>query len=320
MESVEFLDLQPEMSDFLSDVIAGLSGSQKSIPPKYFYDQKGSELFDQICDLEEYYPTRTEVSILANNAELINQLLPDKCTMFEYGSGSSVKIRKLLELSTKIDTYIPIDISAEHLLSAADRIQTEFRHLKVKAVCADYTEDNLIEQSFLMNSEKVVFFPGSTIGNLLPAESLDLLKMTHRLLGEGGLMILGIDLIKQRDMLLAAYDDGLGVTAAFNKNLLHRVNRELEANFDVSRFAHEARFNQELSRMEMHLVSSCDQEVMIGNSSFNFQSGESIHTENSHKYSIDSFLAFAKNAGFKEKQVFTDKSNLFAVVVLEATD
>ncbi|SMF20373.1 L-histidine N(alpha)-methyltransferase [Pseudobacteriovorax antillogorgiicola] len=318
MSNIELFDLEPKTSDFLADVVQGLQASPKTIPPKYFYDERGSALFDQICELDEYYPTRTETAILDQFSDDINDALPEQCLLLEYGSGSSIKIHKILESSAKIKTYIPLDISKEHLLNAAEAIAASYPKLTVKAVCADYTEDKIKTLDPGVNDERVIFFPGSTIGNLNKGDARNLLDTAREFLRVGGLFILGIDLIKDRRTLLQAYNDQDGVTAEFNLNMLSRINRELKGDFELDQFRHEAIFNEDLGRIEMHLFSKVNQTVRIMDQSFHFRENESIHTENSQKFRVHDFLEFAGHSGFKERKIFTDEKETFAVLMLEA--
>ena len=276
MSNIELFDLEPSQANFLQDVIEGLGESQKMIPPKYFYDEKGSQLFDEICDLDEYYPTRTEIEILNRNAHKIEALLPESCLILEYGSGSSIKIQKLLEITRKVSCYIPLDISKEHLVASANKISRQYPKLDIKAVCADYTEEKIREFNPGSENSRVVFFPGSTIGNLNPKEALELLRNTREFLGKDGLLILGIYLIKEKQTLINAYNDKKGVTAAFNLNVLHRINSELGANFDLKEFEHTALYNDEKNRIEMHLVSQSNQTIEIGDNKFSFNQNETI--------------------------------------------
>lgn len=319
MNNVPVIDLNPSRSDFLNDVVEGLKQNPKRLHPKYLYDEKGSQIFDKICDLQEYYPTRTEISILNENSKNIEDLLEDKTALIEFGSGSSIKIRHLLEDTNKIKAYLPIDISKEHLIQAAEQIQINYPKLPVVAICADYTQlESFPEIEEAKSLEKAVFFPGSTIGNLNKDEAIELLRNTHQWIGEGGLMILGIDLIKETSTLIKAYDDSKNVTADFNLNILTRINRELGGNFDIDSFEHEARFNPEKKRVEMHLVSQKDQKVTIDKFNFTFEKGESIHTESSHKFELNQFAEIAKAANFTMQDYFSDASRKFAVCILKA--
>jgi dimethylhistidine N-methyltransferase len=319
MSEIHFIDLNPPKDHFQEDVLYGLSQTPKVLYPKYLYDQKGSQLFDAICALDEYYPTRTEISILEDNSETIDELLPAKTALIEFGSGSSVKIRKLLDQSLKIKSYVPIDISKEHLLEAAEKINRAYPHLPVTAICADYTVmDQFPADSHTDHLSRAVFFPGSTIGNLDKDEALALLRNTHKWLGPKGRLIIGFDLIKDRERLIKAYDDAKGVTRAFNLNILERINRELDGNFDLSSFDHRAIFSEEEESVQMHLVALRPQAVTIAGQSFEFAEGETIHTESSRKQRLDRFKLMAQNAGFAIEKAFTDPAGDFAVCVLKA--
>ena len=322
MTNFSITNLHPKLADFKSDVIEGLSQEQKRLLPIYFYDEEGSRLFDQICELDEYYPTRTEMKILTQNASAINDLISEPATIIEYGSGSSTKISSLLANSQKIKSYVPIDISLEHLKKSSLDLAENYRRLDVRAFCADYTDQDSLQN--IANDDdgnsKIIFFPGSTIGILAVNDAIALLK-NSRILTKGlGQFLLGIDLIKDQERLVAAYDDAQGVTAAFNKNILVRINRELGANFDLDGFSHEAIFNSELNRMEMHLRSLKDQKVELLGQEFTFTNGESIHTESCHKYSLDTFEQFVNKAQMTCQNIFTDENQDFAVVMLRYLD
>lgn len=310
-----FHDFEPDDQDFLSAVVAGLSAAQKSFPAKFFYDEAGSQLFDQICELDEYYPTRTELKILEQFKDEMAALCGDQCHLMELGSGSSIKIRILMNALKNPLGYIPIDISRDHLVQSAQSFSALFPDVPVTAICADYTAE--FDLPAIDQGQYVGFYPGSTIGNFTPQEAETFLKRVKTKLNGGGFLI-GVDLVKDTDVLNAAYDDAEGVTAAFNKNLLVRCNRELGANFDLARFDHRAFFNSDDSRIEMHLVSTCDQKVQIGGHSFAFSKDETIHTENSYKYSIQSFHDLAMISGFTPVRVWTDKEDLFSVHYLSA--
>lgn len=318
MTNIKLIDLKPTMSNFKEDVIEGLSQPQKSIPPKYLYDEKGSQLFDEICQLQEYYPTRTETQILDHHAPLIDELLPDTCQLLEYGSGSSKKIHKLLQNTKKIKRYVPLDISKEHLQASAQKVSASYPKLDVEAVCADYTSSELLGLSNDEAMPLVVFFPGSTIGNLLPEDAMDLLSKTRDLIGEEGLFILGIDLIKDETTLKRAYNDSDGVTAKFNLNLLTRLNEELNADFDLNNYEHRAIFSPQKKRIEMHLVSTKDHDINVAGERFTLKKDETIHTENSHKFTVEGFLKMAQQADLNAAKVLKDSQETFAVVVLRA--
>jgi len=312
-------DLEPTVDEFLGSVIRGLSAPQKSLPCKFFYDERGSQLFDKICDLPEYYPTRTELRILENHAGDIAALAGPAARIVELGSGAGVKIRLLLHALEKPAAYLPVEISREHMMAANNTIAAHFPDLPILPVCADYTRPfTLPEPPGIHYRRTLGFFPGSTIGNFTREEAADFLRVTRKLMGHGALMIIGVDLVKGLDILHAAYDDAAGVTAAFNLNLLRRINRELGGTFDLSAFRHEARWNSNVERIEMHLVSLKAQQVTIGTNRFNFAAGETIHTESSHKYHLDGFRKLAREAGYETVRVWTDARKFFSVHALKA--
>lgn len=317
LSELNFIDLEPRISEFHADVVKGLSTSPKKLPPKYLYDEIGSGLFDKICEVEEYYPTRTEISILESNVERIEEFLEYPSSIIEYGSGSSHKIRSLLNTSKKIVRYVPIDISMSHLRQAAELMHEHYPRLEIMAVCADYTDpDSLFKIKLKEENNKYIFFPGSTIGNLDRVEAQTLLKHSKDLIGDKGKMILGVDLLKDERTLLKAYNDQKGVTAAFNLNILERINRELNGSFEINKFAHEAIFNRKLSRIEMHLVSRQNQQVKVNGEVFDFKEGETIHTESSHKYSLDSFSTLLSPVEMKIDHAFLDEKSSFAVMFI----
>lgn len=313
--SIAFYDFHPQFDSMLNEVWQGLSESQKTLPPKFFYDETGSKLFDQICKLEEYYPTRTEMAILETHAEEIASLCGDNVSLIELGSGSSKKIRILLD-AMKPSAYLPLDISKDHLISSSHQLAEDYPWLEVHAACVDYsTAWKLPYQSGL--GKRVAFFPGSSIGNFNPENALNLLKEVAQLVGKNGDLLVGVDRIKADKILNAAYNDSKGITAKFNLNLLTRINNDLNANFNVEQFKHHAFFNQKLNRIEMHLISTVAQSVEIAGKTFNFEKDETIHTENSYKYSYDSFLELAAKAGFKCRQHWSDDQDWFSVFLLE---
>lgn len=311
-----FHDLQPAPDDFHAAVIAGLSGETKRLSPKFFYDERGSQLFDAITRLPEYYPTRTEIDLLNRHREDIAQMLGDDGLLIELGSGSDAKMRVLLEAIQPI-AYAPIDISHEPLRLAAGAIAQDHPELEVHAICADYSKP-LELPGFSDMRQRAVFFPGSNIGNFDPTEARALLRRIARLLGPDGKLLIGVDLKKAPARLHAAYNDTQGVTAEFNLNLLTRINRELDADFDVAAFRHEAVYNEKLGRVEMHLVAAVPQRVRIDGCCFEFQAGESIHTENSYKFSIEEFQTLAAQAGLTSMRVWQDDEALFSVHCLRA--
>jgi len=306
-----FHDLQPAPEDFHTDVIAGLSRQTKRLSPKFFYDELGSQLFDAITRLPEYYPTRTEIGLLHQYGEEMARMLGNDGLLFELGSGSGTKIRVLLE-TMQPQIYSPIDISRETLRMSAGAIAQDHPKLEVHAICTDYSKP-LELSSFFDMQQRAVFFPGSSIGNFDPTQARDLLRRIAKLLGPDGRLLIGVDLKKAPALLHAAYNDNQGVTAKFNQNLLTRINRELDADFDVAAFRHEAFYNEKLGRIEMHLLATTPQCVRIDDCCFEFQAGESIHTENSYKFSIEEFQNLAAQAGLASLRVWQDDDALFSV-------
>jgi dimethylhistidine N-methyltransferase len=305
---------RPQMSDLALDAIAGLSAAPKTLPAKYFYDDSGSALFEAITALPEYYPTRTELGILGERAGEIGRLIPPEAALIEFGSGSTAKARILLDAAA-IAAYVPVDISAEFLGQEAARLGRDLPRLRVLPVAADFTKPFGLPDA-IRSRPRVGFFPGSTIGNFEPPEAARFLRHAAGLLGRGAHFIVGVDLIKDAAVLDAAYNDAAGVTAAFNLNLLRRLNRELGADFDVDRFRHHAFVNRERKRIEMHLASCAAQNVHLCGRTIPFAPGETIHTENSYKYSVDSFQALASGAGWSPVAVWTDADRYFSVHAL----
>lgn len=309
-----FYDFHPEPEDFQSAVIAGLSQQPKELPCKFFYDERGSRLFDQICTLDEYYPTRTEIGLLEDNAARIAELIGENCQLIEFGSGSSVKVRVLLDALKSVAAYTPVDISREHLIRSASDLARDFPGLEVIAVCADYTRPFTVPLPRAhSDARRVVFFPGSTIGNFTRDQALEFLAGTKQVMGSGGRLLIGVDLKKDPRILDAAYSDQEGVTAAFNLNLLLRINRELGADFDLSSWRHRAHYDTNHGRVEMHLVSQRRQTVRVNGNSFSFARGETIHTENSYKYALDEFQALGRAAGLTPVEAWIDADRLFSV-------
>jgi dimethylhistidine N-methyltransferase len=306
----------PESDDFLAEVLLGLAQPQKVLPCKFLYDQRGSELFDRICDLAEYYPTRTELRIMQEHAPEMAEAMGEEVLLIEYGSGSSLKTRVLLDHLGRPAGYVPIDISREHLAATARQLQKDYPGLPVHPVWADYTRPFTLPRESDRARRRVVYFPGSTVGNFMRADACAFLKQAAQVVGPGGSMLIGVDLRKDPSILERAYNDSEGVTAAFNLNLLRRINRELEGGFDLNRFIHQAVFNDEMGRIEMHLVSRDDHEVQVGDTSFHFQKGETIRTECSHKYTVESFADLAGEAGWTVDTVWTDDKRLFSVQLL----
>lgn len=313
---VQVIDCGVDRETFLADVLAGLSQEPKRLPPKYFYDRRGSELFDRICQVDEYYLTRTEAKILREQGSQIARQLGPGCVLFEPGSGSSEKVRLLLEHLDRPAAYVPIEISESHLRRAAARLKRDFPELAVLPVCADFLGSYQLPKLPKPHGRRVVFFPGSTLGNFEPPQAERFLERMAALAGPGGGVLLGLDLVKSPQRLVAAYNDQQGVTAAFNRNLLQRINRELGADFDLDQFAHRAFYNPVRQRIEMHLESLAEQVVTIDEHRIAFEAGESIHTENSYKYSLGSFARLARRAGLSVEHQWTDPQRLFSVQLL----
>ena len=302
-------------SEFARDVLAGLSARPKRIPPKYFYDETGSQLFEEITRLPEYYPTRTELSILQDNASAIAGYIPDHAALVEFGSGSTRKARILLDAAEKISAYLPVDISVEMLLQEAAELRRDFPWLTVLPVEADFTKPFRLPRA-VAGQPHVGFFPGSTLGNFEPHDGASFLRHAGKMLGRDAILIIGLDLVKDAAVLNAAYDDAAGVTAKFNLNLLTRINRELDGNFDLAAFSHQAFYNVERRRVEMHLASCKRQKVRVAGRSFEFRAGETIHTENSYKYTVESFAAMARGAGWTPAAAWSDPQGYFSVQAL----
>ena len=302
---------------FLEDVIAGLSLPQKTVPPKYFYDAAGSKLFERISRLPEYYLTRAELALTKKNLASIARFAGKGCTVIEYGSGESIKTRMLLR-GLRPSAYVAVDISPVALLGAVRRLSRAFPDLNITGLAGDFSRPLKIP-AFEGMQRRVVYFPGSTIGNLTPGEAHAFLRMTRGQVGPRGAMLVGVDLKKDPGVLHAAYNDSRGVTAAFNLNLLARVNRELGGDFELRRWRHYAFYNAPLGRIEMHLASLTRQTVNVGNHRFAFAQGETIHTENSYKYSAEEFRALAASGGFAAPKLWMDKKEQFALFGLEAS-
>jgi len=300
------------LSEFGREMQAGLARKPRRISPKYFYDAAGSQLFDRICELPEYYPTRTELRILGECAGEIAGQIGSGAEIVEFGAGSLTKVRLLLDALDSPRRYLPIDISGEHLGAAAERLKADYPRLAVQPIAADYTMPLVLPAPLPGAGKRVGFFPGSTIGNFEPDEALAFLQLAARMLRGGGLLI-GVDLVKDPDRLHAAYNDAQGVTSAFNLNLLRRANAELDTDFDIDGFAHAAFYNAPKQRIEMHLVSRRDQTVSLNGERFGFEEGETIHTEYSHKFTVEGLRGLAVKAGFRPLAVWTDPERLFSV-------
>ena len=304
-------------SAFATDFLAALAHRPRSIAPKYFYDHEGSLLFDQICGLPEYYPTRTELGILRDRAVEIAGHMGPHAELVEFGAGSLTKVRILLDAMQAPSCYVPIDISGEHLSLAAQALKSDYPALQVVPVVADYTRPFSLPAPQVGSGKRVGFFPGSTIGNFTPPEAVEFFRMAARVL-QGGALVVGADLIKDPGVLHAAYSDAQGVTAAFNLNLLARANRELQADFDLTQWAHSAFYNAPLQRIEMHLMSRIRQTVRLMGQAFSFEEGETLHTENSYKFTVPGLRALAAQAGFTPGPAWTDADRRFSLHWLQA--
>lgn len=310
--AVHFYDELPGTTDLHNDVVRALTHYPRRLSPKFFYDRRGSELFDAICRVPEYYLTRTEMTILQDNASELAQLTGTRCALIELGSGASQKVRFILD-TLRPSAYVGVDISKEFLLQSTRRLARDYPWLKVYAVCADFCQP-LTLTCCPPAYKKLAFFPGSSIGNFEPHEAEAFLRgLTSTLGTDGGALLIGVDLKKDPRLLNAAYNDAQGVTAEFNLNLLRRIQRELGAQVDISAFRHKAFYNEALGRIEMHLVSQRPQQIRLGAEVFHFAEGETLHTENSYKYRIDEFQALATRAGYRPAAVWTDVNELFSV-------
>jgi dimethylhistidine N-methyltransferase len=309
---VQLYDLHPSLSDFQTEVLKGLSLPQKAISPQFLYDKRGSELFDAICTLDEYYLTRSEMLILRENASEIAALIED-AALIEFGSGSSQKVRILLDAAPQLNTYVALDISKQHLYESCVNLLQDHPNLETIAICTDYTQPMFLPVlPALQHKRKVGFFPGSSIGNLEPAAAVAFLKNMRTVLEPNGGLLIGVDLKKSAAILEPAYDDAQGVSAAFALNLLHRINQELGADFDLDAFRYRAFYNS-IGRIEMYIISLRDQVVHLGDVEIAFQQNETLRTEYSYKYTIEEFQTLAGSAGFQPKQVWTDSQQLFSV-------
>ncbi len=320
---LRFFDDQPVAEDILTEVIAGLTQPQKVLPAKYFYDEQGSKLFEAITQLPEYYPTRVEINLLREHRETIAQLVKDDVWLLEYGSGASLKIRLLLQ-AIRPNCYVPMDISKDFLLASAESLMEDYPWLNVYAACVDYSQPVRLPADMITSAQKLGFFPGSSIGNFSPQEAQIFLQGVRQTLGKDGAMLIGIDLQKDKPILEAAYNDCQGVTAAFNFNILQHINGVLGTKFNLDHFEHKAIYSEEKSRIEMHLISTMDQIVKISDTSnpdsesaqIVFKSGETIHTENSYKYSKQGFTDLVEGAGFEVRECWSDDKEYFAMFYL----
>jgi len=306
-------DLEPSVDAFHAELLRGLSRRPKSIAAKFFYDETGCQLFDEICCLDEYYLTRTEMRILREKAAEICALFGPDCRLIEFGSGSNAKTRILLDHLHAPAAYVPVDIALEHLLRSSAKLARAYPELCITPVCADFTTAFTLPDMPCPVRRTVAFFPGSTIGNLEPAEAENFFRRISLLCGRGGGLLIGVDLKKDRLTLERAYNDARGVTARFNLNLLTRINRSFGAAIRPEKFQHHAFYNEEFGRIEMHLVSLVEQTIQLNGTTFSFQEGEHVVTEHSYKYSVDEFAKLAERSGWAVKRLWTDDASLFSV-------
>jgi dimethylhistidine N-methyltransferase len=316
--NVHFEDQHPSQGDFEQEILQGLRQQQKAINPKFFYDAHGSALFEEITRLPEYYPTRTEREILRQNTGEISQFCGTECVFIEPGSGSSEKVRLLLD-ELKPAVYVPVDISSDYLRESAIALGQEFPWLPIHAICADFNQDWHLPQD-IPGGKKVIFYPGSTIGNLEPSGAIAFLTHLRTSIDADGGILVGVDLHKSEQRLHAAYNDSRGITAEFNLNLLDRINSVLETDFDRTLFAHKAFYNKSMRRIEMHLVCEDQHSVQCGGETVDFRAGESIHTENSYKYTLSGFADLAASAGLQIRRSWLDENELFSVHYLDRGD
>jgi len=315
-EAVQLYDFKPGIEQFREEVLNGLFKSPKELPTKYLYDERGSDLYERICGLEEYYIPRTEAAIMENNIDEMVGLLGPNVTLIEYGCGSCTKTRILLDNMTDLAAYVPIDISHEQLKQVATALEQNYPRLEILPICADYTNDFRLPSPMKQGERVVAYFPGSSIGNFDPYAARVLLANIADVCGPGGALLIGADLKKDLDVLHRAYNDREGVTAAFNLNLLERINRELQGDFRVEDFEHCALYNPDEGRIEMHLISLKDQTVHLDDTNISFAKGESIWTESSYKYDVDGFKRIAAAAGFSIEKVWTDERKWFSIQYL----
>ncbi len=310
-------DQEPAGERFLEEALAGLRAPDKWLPCKYLYDERGSELFERICELPEYYPTRSELEIMRAHAGEMAEALGPGVLLIEYGSGSSLKTRLLLDVLEGPSGYLPVDISREQLLKSSAALAADYPKLEVLPICADFSAPFALPGTQRRAKRRVIYFPGSTIGNFSAEHATRLLAEAAALCAPDGAMLIGVDLRKDRETLERAYDDSEGITAAFNRNLLQRMNRELGADFDLGRFQHRALWAEAQGRVEMHLVSAVEQVAQIAGERIHFRAGESICTEHSHKYTLKSFAGLARSAGLCVTRVWSDPRQRFSVQLIE---
>ncbi len=313
--AVNFYDAHPGTADLRREVLDGLAADPRAIPAKFFYDERGSELFDRICELPEYYQTRTEMAVLRTALPQLGRLIGAECLLVELGSGASKKVRLLLE-ELRPSGYLGVDISKEFLLNSTEALARDYPWLEVHAACVDFSAGLAIPHCN-PTDHKVAFFPGSSIGNFDPDDAVHLMRDVGLLVDDGGHLLIGVDLKKSVDVLNTAYNDSAGITAAFNRNLLHRIRGELDSDIRPDGFDHYAFYNPQAGRIEMHLISSISQDVRVEDQVFEFLPGEGIHTENSYKYTVAGFGELAARAGFRQQAVWVDEQGLFSVQLLQ---
>ena len=301
------------MESEINEIVDGLSQAQKTISPKFFYDERGSQLFDKITKLPEYYLTDAELEIMRVNVGEMAELIGRTASLIEFGSGSSLKTRILLENLEDLAAYVPVDISEDHLWTSARQLRAEFPGLDVRPVVADFTKTFSLPTPTIMPVKNVIYFPGSTLGNFEHDAAMDLLRVMHEEAGENGALLIGVDLQKDADIIDRAYNDAAGVTAEFNLNMLRHLNKNYGANFDLGSFEHSATYDEDEGRVVIELVSQAEQTFEVGNTEFELADGETILTEYSHKYTLDGFAEMARQAGFTVEKTWTDAEQLFSV-------
>ena len=301
------------MESEINEIVDGLSQAQKTISPKFFYDERGSQLFDKITKLPEYYLTDAELEIMRVNVGEMAELIGRTASLIEFGSGSSLKTRILLENLEDLAAYVPVDISEDHLWTSARQLRAEFPGLDVRPVVADFTKTFSLPTPTVMPVKNVIYFPGSTLGNFEHDAAMDLLRVMHEEAGENGALLIGVDLQKDADIIDRAYNDAAGVTAEFNLNMLRHLNKNYGANFDLGSFEHSATYDEDEGRVVIELVSQAEQTFEVGSTEFELADGETILTEYSHKYTLDGFAEMANNAGFTVEKAWTDAEQLFSV-------
>jgi dimethylhistidine N-methyltransferase len=317
MASTDIVDYEPDIGDFRQGLVDGLSKDPKDIPAKFLYDERGSELFEQICETDDYYPTRTEIGIMETCLDEVSELIGPRARIVEFGAGSGRKTRMFLDALEEPAAYLPIEISKAALRGCAERMRKAFPELEVIPICADYTEPVELPKPSTSTGRTVGYYPGSTLGNFEPDEAAAFLKRIHQLCGDDGGLVIGIDLVKDRETLEAAYDDSESVTEAFTMNILDRANREADADFDRDAFDFEAEWQPENRRVQLRLVSTQAQTVHVGDESFDFEAGEPMVTEHSYKFELDQFAKLARETGFTPVETWTDDQEYFSLWYLE---